>query len=157
MFTISLSLCRSLCQQEGQHPLTGQRAANFRLLANHWAERRLVTQWRHGYCVTAAALWGEVCAKQVLPMPVSPFAFRYQGNGATPCQHFDTTRTTIDCTTTFRLRFYIMKLCSRLFVPYCRNCPKDDKFRYFIPSFEEVRGGIEPWLWLVGKPVSSSC
>jgi len=24
----------SLCQQEGQHPLTGQRAANFRLLAN---------------------------------------------------------------------------------------------------------------------------
>ena len=35
-------------QQEGQHPLTGQRAANFRLLANQWAERRLVTQWRHG-------------------------------------------------------------------------------------------------------------
>jgi len=25
--------------------------------------------------------------------------------------------------------FYIMKLCSRLFVIYCRNCPKDDKFR----------------------------
>jgi len=24
---------------------------------------------------------------------------------------------------------YIMKLCSRLFVLYCRNCPKDDKFR----------------------------
>jgi len=29
--------------------------------------------------------------------------------------------------------FYIIKLCSRLFVQYCRNCPKDDKFRYFIP------------------------
>ena len=27
----------------------------------------------------------------------------------------------------------IMKLCSRLFVLYCRNYPKDDKFRYFIP------------------------
>jgi len=25
-----------------------------------------------------------VCATQVLPMPVGPFAFRYQGNGATP-------------------------------------------------------------------------
>jgi len=25
--------------------------------------------------------------------------------------------------------FYIMKLFSRLFVLYCRNCPKDDKFR----------------------------
>ena len=47
--------------------------------------------------------------------------------------------------------FYIMKLWSRLFVPYCRNCPKDDKFRYFVPilrksHFEEVRGGAEPWL-----------
>ena len=30
-----------LREQEGQHPLTGQRAANFSLLANQWAERRL--------------------------------------------------------------------------------------------------------------------
>jgi len=37
----------SLLLQEGQHPLTGTRAANFRLLANQWAERRLVTQWCH--------------------------------------------------------------------------------------------------------------
>ena len=42
--------------------------------------------------------------------------------------------------------FYIMKLFSRLFVLYCRNCPKDDKFRYFIPDFEEVTGDVEPWL-----------
>jgi len=28
--------------QEGQHPLTGQRAANFRLMVNQWAERRLM-------------------------------------------------------------------------------------------------------------------
>jgi len=40
-----------------------------------------------------------------------------------------------------------MKLCSRLFVLYCRNCPKDDKFRYFFPHFEEVRGEVEPW-WM---------
>ena len=26
-------------------------------------------------------------------------------------------------------RFYIMKLCCRLFVLYCRNCLKEDKFR----------------------------
>ena len=38
----------SSVRQEGQHPLTGQRAASFRLLANQWAERRLVMQWRHG-------------------------------------------------------------------------------------------------------------
>ena len=43
--------------QEGQHLLTGQ---------------------------CAAALWGEVCATHVLPMGVGPFAFRYQGNRATP-------------------------------------------------------------------------
>jgi len=28
--------------------------------------------------------------------------------------------------------FYIMKLCSRLLVLYCRNCMKDDKFRYLV-------------------------
>jgi len=39
-----------------------------------------------------------------------------------------------------------MKLCSRLFILYCRNCPKDDKFRYLIPILAEVRGGVEPWL-----------
>ena len=38
--------------------------------------------------------------------------------------------------------FYIMKLCSRLFVLYCRSCPKDENSLHF----EEVRGGIEPWL-----------
>jgi len=31
-------------QQEGQHPLTGQTAANFRLLANQFAKRRIVMQ-----------------------------------------------------------------------------------------------------------------
>ena len=42
------SKIKAIYEQEGQHPLTGHRAANFRLLANQWAERRLVKQWRHG-------------------------------------------------------------------------------------------------------------
>ena len=42
--------------------------------------------------------------------------------------------------------FYIMKLCSRLFLLYCRSRPKDDRSRHFDPHFEEVRGGVEPWL-----------
>jgi len=50
--------------------------------------------------VTAAARWGEGCATQVLPIGVGPFAFRYQGNGAIPCQYVDTTRKAIDCATT---------------------------------------------------------
>jgi len=41
--------------------------------------------------------------------------------------------------------FYIMKLCSRLFVLHCRSRPKYDNDRHFNPHFEEVRGGIEPW------------
>jgi len=43
--------------------------------------------------------------------------------------------------------FYIMKLCSRLFVLYCRSRPKDDQSRHFDPHFEEARGGVEPW-WM---------
>ena len=43
--------------------------------------------------------------------------------------------------------FYIMKLCSRLFVLYCRSRPKDENSLHFDPHFEEVRGGIEPW-WM---------
>jgi len=43
--------------------------------------------------------------------------------------------------------FYIMKLCSRLFVLYCRSRPKDDTSRHFDLHFEEVRGGVEPW-WM---------
>jgi len=42
--------------------------------------------------------------------------------------------------------FYIMKLCSRLFVLYCQSCPKDNKSRYFDPHFEEIRGGVDPCL-----------
>jgi len=43
--------------------------------------------------------------------------------------------------------FYIMKLCSRLFVLHCRSRPKDDNSSHFDPHFEEVRGGVEPW-WM---------
>ena len=43
--------------------------------------------------------------------------------------------------------FYIMKLCSRLFVLHCRSRPKYDNSRHFDPHFEKVRGGVEPW-WM---------
>ena len=41
--------------------------------------------------------------------------------------------------------FYIMKLCSRLFLLDRRSRPKYDNSRHFDPHFEEVRGGVEPW------------
>ena len=39
--------------------------------------------------------------------------------------------------------FYIMKLCSRLFVLDCRSRPKYDTSMHFDPHFEEVGGGVE--------------
>jgi len=47
-------------------PLTWQRPTNFRLQVNQWAERRLVTQWRHGCrseakCVQRRCFqWGSI-------------------------------------------------------------------------------------------------
>ena len=43
--------------------------------------------------------------------------------------------------------FYIMKLCSRLFVLYCRSHLKYENYRHFDPHFEKVGGGVEPW-WM---------
>jgi len=63
-------------------------------------------------------------------------------------QYIDTTRKAIECSTTLPLTvFYIMKLCSRLFVLHCRSRPKDDKSRHFDPHFDVVSGGVEPW-WM---------
>ena len=41
--------------------------------------------------------------------------------------------------------FYIMKLCSRLFVLHFLSHPKQDNSMHFDPHFQEVRGGVEPW------------
>jgi len=49
--------------------------------------------------------------------------------------------------------FYVIKLCSRLFVLYSRSRPKDDRSRHFDPHFEEVRAAYNLGGWLVGKPV----
>ena len=58
-----------------------------------------------------------MCAAHVLPTGVGPFAFRYQGNGATPCQYIDTTRKAI-FGQPFVKRF---ALCYRTVV--CPVCP----------------------------------
>jgi len=44
--------------------------------------------------------------------------------------------------------FYIMKLCSRLFQSFRPLLSKLSKRQIFViyPHFEEVRGGVEPWL-----------
>ena len=119
--------------QEGQHPLTGQRTAYFRLLANQWAERRLVMQWRHGCRAmrrsvrnagasnAGRSLCVQISREQSYPVPI----YWYHSKGNWLRYNFAVES------------FYIMKLFSRLFVHYCRNCPKDDKFGYFIPSLRK--------------------
>ena len=51
-------------------------------------------------------------------MRVGPFAFRYQGNGATPCQYIDTTRKAIDCATNLPLRVFGGPLIKRFALCY---------------------------------------
>ena len=116
------------------NPLTGQCAAYFRLLANQWAKCRLVTQWRHGcramrrsVCNAGGSNAGRSLCVQIsrersYPLPIS--WYHSKGNWLRINFAADS--------------FYIMKLFSRLFVLYCRNCPKDDKFRYFIPILRKL-------------------
>jgi len=49
-----------------------------------------------------------------------------------------------------------MKLCSRLFVLYCRSRTKDDKSRHFDPHFEDVRGRVERW-WIARWKARAEC
>jgi len=53
----------------------------------------------------------------MLPMGVSPFAFRYQGKGATQCQYIDTTRKAIDCATTLLLTVLYNETLQQTFRP----------------------------------------
>ena len=134
LLTLDYTNCIMDYIQEGQHPLTGQRAANIRLLANQWSERRLVTQWRHGcrdmgrsVCNAGASNAGRSLCVQIsrersYPRPI----YWYHSKGNWLRYNFAAES------------FYIMKPCSRLVVLYCRNCPKDDKFRYFIPILRKL-------------------
>ena len=67
---------------------------------------------------------------------VGPFAFRSNGNGATPCQYIDTTRKAIDCATTLQLTAFNLAADFSSFI--VETCMKDDKFRYLIPILKKL-------------------
>jgi len=82
-------VCRLSAPADSLHALALNKKASIRWqdcappISGYWPTSEAnAGKWRSD--VTAAALWGEVCATQVLPMGVGPFAFRYQGNRATP-------------------------------------------------------------------------
>ena len=143
-------------EKQGQHPLTGQRAANFRLLATSkpvsWTQAsdamtsRLPRYEANYMCNAGASNAGRSLCVQISREPSYPLPihwYHWKGNWLRYNFAADS--------------FYIMKLCSRLLVLYCRNCPKDDKFRYFIPILRTLGEAQNLAWWLVRKPVSSSC
>ena len=75
-----------------------------------------------------------------------PFAFRYQGNGATPCQNLDTTRKATDCATTLPLTVLYNETLQQTFRPLLSKLYERRQILVFDPHFEEVWGGVEPWL-----------
>ena len=89
--------------------------------------------------LTAEALQGKMCQNALPSGGVGHFEPRFQGKGSSPCQYIDTTRKAIECSTTLPLTLFIHVL-------HRRSRPKYDNARHFDPHFEEVRGGVEPWL-----------
>jgi len=93
---------------------------------------RLATQWRHrrratkrSVCNAGASNAGRSLCVQISRERSYPLAiYWYHSKGNWLRYNFAAEG------------FYIMKLCSWL---YCRNCPKDDKFRYFIPILRKLR------------------
>jgi len=77
-------------------------------------------------------------------MRVSPFAFRYQGNGATTSQYIDTTRKEIDCATTLPLTFLYNETLQQTFRHVLSKLSNRLQIYVLYPHFEEVRGVVEP-------------
>ena len=92
-FDVSQSSLRghSLKLDKASRPASADRTAHgkFRLLANQWAERRLVTQWRHGcramrrsVCKAGASNAGPLCVhiKGTELPPANIYWYHSKGN-----------------------------------------------------------------------------
>jgi len=124
--------------QEGQYPLTGQRAPNFRLLVNQWAQRRLVTQWRHG----CRAMWPSVCNAGASNAGRS-LCIQISRERSYPCQYIDTIRKAIDCAKTLPLTIFIKQEGQ-----HPLTGQRAANFRQDLEATYDFN-----W-WLLGKPVT---
>ena len=136
--------------QEGQHPLTGQRAANFKLLTNQWAERRLVTQCRHGcrtmrrsVCNAGASngsrcLCVQISRERSYPLPI--YWYHTKGN--------------LIALQLCRWQFSYNETFQQTFRPLLSKLSKrPHKSRYFISILRKLGAAYNLGWWLVGKPV----
>jgi len=121
-----------------------QKTTNLGTLSPFWGSQCPVfvkCNWFFFYILRLRRYKAKCVKTRCLQDGVGHLEPRFPGKGVVPLPiywFFYTTRKAIDCATTLPPRLYIMKLCSRLFVLYCRNCPKDDKFRYFIPILRKL-------------------
>jgi len=87
-----------------------------------------------------------VCATHVLPIGVGTFAFRYQGNGATPAIILIPLERQLIAIQLCRWQFLYNETLQQTSRPLLSKLSKRWQIYVFDPHFEEVRGGVKPWL-----------
>jgi len=103
--------------------------------------------------LTVEALQGKMSQNLLPSGGVGHLEPRFQGEGVVPLPtYWYYSKVTWLRYISAADSFYIMKLCSRLFVLYCRNCSKDHKFSHFIPILRKL-GAVSPWLMARWKPM----
>jgi len=79
------------------------------------------------------------CVQRTCFHGVGPFAFRYQGNRATPWQYIDTTRKAIDCAKTLPLTVFIQWNYAADFSSFIVKIVSKTTYLGIWSHFEEVR------------------
>jgi len=79
-------------------------------------------------------------------MRVAPFALRYQGNGATSCHILASFERQLIALQLCRWQFSYNETLQQTFRPLLSKLSERRQIYVFDPHFEEVRGGVEPWL-----------
>ena len=96
---------------------------------------------------TRPASADRTARRHVFTMRVAPFAFRYQENGATPCQYIDTTRKAnwlhYNLPLTVFISWNFAADFSCFIVEIAR---KTTNLGIWSPFWVSYRGGVEPWL-----------
>ena len=75
-----------------------------------------------------------------------PLRSDIKGTELTPCQYIDTTRKAIDCATTLPLRGFIQWNFAADLSSFIVEIVQKTTNLGVYPHFEEVSGGVEPWL-----------
>ena len=92
---------------------------------------------------------------QVLLMGVGPFAFRYQGNRSAPVNILIPLERQLIALQRCCWHFLYNETLQQTFSTLLSKLSKRRQIYVICPHFEEVRGGVEPWLMARWKAVLS--